>query len=160
MQQFVFSGKLVTVTPEKLGEDLIVTLASVQPLLPPASTCSALVIRTLPNGPDKQTRDYSGQNPPYLEAALAEVLISMGIDHLLVDLPSVDKESDDGALAFHKTFWQVRGPGALRPHATLTELIYVPNEVEDGFYRVFIAPARWRLDAAPSRVWLASSLPL
>ena len=158
LQTFSFAGKLISVQPQAIGQDLVVTLASLKALLPVAGVCQALVLRTLPNGTNKQTQDYSGTNPAYLEPALAQKLVELGIDHLLVDLPSVDKEVDGGALDFHRTFWLTEGPGPLRRTATITELINVPDTVEDGFYTVFIAPARWRLDAAPSRVWLAPSL--
>jgi hypothetical protein len=30
-----------------------------------------------------------------------------GIQHLLIDLPSVDKEKDEGKLLAHKAFWNV-----------------------------------------------------
>jgi kynurenine formamidase len=30
-----------------------------------------------------------------------------GIKHLLIDLPSVDKEKDEGKLLAHKAFWNV-----------------------------------------------------
>jgi kynurenine formamidase len=118
----------------------------------------ALVIRTLPNTEDKRIQDYSGTNPPYLDENLATYLVELGVQHLLVDLPSVDKEVDGGALAFHRQFWQVDGPLPLRKTATITELIYVPSSVKDGLYDVYIAPALWKLDAAPSRIWLESNL--
>jgi kynurenine formamidase len=154
VDRFSFAGKLITVEPLPIDGDLRVTLAAVASLLPGPGQCQALVIRTLPNGLDKLTKNYSGTNPPYLEATLAQALVDLGIDHLLVDLPSVDKEVDGGALAFHKTFWQLGGPAPVRKQATITELIYVPELVADGNYQIYIAPARWRLDAAPSRVWL------
>jgi len=159
LTEFQFKSLLITVTPTAQLADAVVTLASVAGQLPPAGSCQALVLRTLPNGPEKESTNYSGTNPPYLEAALAQRLVMLGIDHILVDLPSVDKEVDGGALAFHRQFWQADQAGNERRHATITELIYVPEYVKDGWYTLFIAPARWQLDAAPSRVWLAPILP-
>ena len=57
---------------------------------------------------------------------------SKEIKHLLIDLPSVDKEKDDGLLLAHHAFWNTLGE--LRLDATITEFIYVPNYVEDGTY--------------------------
>ena len=155
LTQFAFAGKLLTVAPSQLGDDKVITLASVEASLPAPGDAKAVIFRTLPNDPAKQTRNYSGTNPPYLEPALAERLVALGIEHLLVDLPSVDPEVDGGKLLFHKAFWQTEGPAPLRRNATITELVFVPDHVPDGAYTVYIAPAKWVLDAAPSRVWLA-----
>ena len=67
---------------------------------------SSLVIRTLPNTTDKQARNYSGTNPPYLHHEAVEYMVECGIDHLLLDLPSVDREVDEGKLLAHRAFWQ------------------------------------------------------
>ena len=155
---FKYRGCLLSIEPEKRGEDSVVTRALVQAALMGKTAVEALVIRTVPNTEHKRTQDYSGTNPPYLEENLATYLVELGVQHLLVDLPSVDKEVDGGALAFHRQFWQVDGPLPLRKTATITELIYVPSSVKDGLYDVYIAPALWKLDAAPSRIWLESNL--
>jgi hypothetical protein len=67
----------------------------------------------------------------------------------LVDIPSVDKEIDGGALAFHHAFWNV--PEQPITNRTITELIYVPNEVEDGHYILELQLSNFDNDAAPSR---------
>ncbi len=72
-----------------------------------------------------------------------------GIKHLLIDQPSVDKEEDGGALAAHKAFWNI--PKNPELHATITELIFVPDEVEDGLYLLNLQVAPMENDAAPSR---------
>jgi hypothetical protein len=60
-----------------------------------------------------------------------------GIQHLLIDLPSVDKEKGRKLLA-HKAFWNVTDVNDLnldaRLEATITEMIYVPDNVADGSY--------------------------
>jgi kynurenine formamidase len=109
----------------------------------------ALVIRTLPNTRDKLTRQYSNANPPYLLEEAAEFLVAKGIDHVLIDLPSVDKEKDAGALLAHNAFWNTKG--VLRKHATITEFIYVPNAVKDGKYFLNLQVAPFENDASPSR---------
>jgi len=73
----------------------------------------------------------------------------LGVKHLLVDIPSVDKEIDGGTLAFHHAFWNV--PEQPITNRTITELIYVPNEVEDGHYILELQVSNFDNDAAPSR---------
>jgi arylformamidase len=154
LQKFKFSGLLISVAPVTEGNDLVVRASDVLAALPLGAQPEALVIRTLPNLASKQIQNYSGSNPPYLEAALADALVSLDIEHILLDLPSADKEEDGGALAFHRAFWQLDGPGPIRVQATITELVYASDAVPDGFYEVYIAPCAWELDAAPSRIWL------
>ncbi|MEE2773198.1 MAG: cyclase family protein, partial [Bacteroidota bacterium] len=68
---------------------------------------------------------------------------------LLIDQPSVDKEKDDGKLLAHKAFWNF--PKQTRYYATITELIYVPNKIEDGEYFLNLQPASFLNDAAPCK---------
>ena len=57
---------------------------------------SALVIRTLPNSETKLSASYNAGNlPAYLEKNTMELIIEHGVDHLLVDLPSIDKAYDE-----------------------------------------------------------------
>ena len=72
-----------------------------------------------------------------------------GIQHILIDLPSVDKEKDNGALLAHKEFWNYNGEQRLK--ATITELIYVPDYIKDGLYMMDLQVAPIENDAAPSR---------
>ncbi len=78
-----------------------------------------------------------------------EYLVELGIEHLLIDLPSVDKEKDNGALLAHKTFWNY--DGELRKSATITEFIFVPNHILDGTYFLNLQVAPFENDASPSR---------
>jgi arylformamidase len=112
----------------------------------------ALILRTLPNYPDKMVRHYSGSNPPYLHHELAKKMRERNILHLLLDLPSVDREEDGGALAAHKAFWQY--PESPRLDATITEMIYVDNVIADGLYLLEIQMPAIELDASPSRPYL------
>ena len=108
----------------------------------------ALIIRTLPNDDLKLTANYSGANAPYLHVDAIHAMVEAGIDHLLLDLPSVDKEEDDGELEGHKAFWKY--PTNTRKHATITELIYVQGSIEDGEYSLNLMVAPIGQDAAPS----------
>jgi kynurenine formamidase len=112
----------------------------------------AIIIRTFPNHPDKLTRHYSGTNPPYLDSVLVQKMADNGIEHLLIDLPSVDREEDGGALAAHKAFWNY--PENPRTNATITELIYIDNVIQDGLYLLQIQIAPLVLDASPSRPFI------
>jgi kynurenine formamidase len=109
----------------------------------------ALAIRTLPNDPLKRVAKYSGHNPAYLSAEAAAYLCDTGIEHLILDLPSVDRENDGGQLSAHKAFW--RYPEYPRIQATITELVFIPQEVEDGLYFLDLQVAPIAMDAAPSR---------
>ena len=109
----------------------------------------ALVIRTLPNSDLKKSMDYSSKNPAYLDESCFELFDDLGIQHLLIDLPSVDREDDNGALRGHHAFWKV--PNAPEMFKTITELIYVDNSIPDGEYILELQLAPFENDAAPSR---------
>lgn len=149
LQRFHFHAKLVSVYPQRMEDgDRVILREQVETLLSPGEA-EALIIRTQPNDLLKQSINYSGSNPPYLEAEAAAYLAECGIEHLLIDLPSVDREEDGGAMAAHKAFW--RYPEAVREHCTITELIYVADNIKDGFYLLHLQTAPFDLDAGPSR---------
>jgi len=141
-------ARLISVQPTPMGEDQVVLPEQLQPALE-SPEITALVLRTLPNGKDKLRKDYSGTNPPYLHPDCGVQLRKAGIEHLLLDLPSVDRESDEGKLQVHHGFWN--HPEAPRTNASITEMIYVPNEVKDGLYLLHLSVLRWENDASPSR---------
>jgi kynurenine formamidase len=144
---------LISVQPEKIQheseEDLVITKAVLAEQLSETIQVEALIIRTLPNLKEKQSKNYSATNPPYISIDCLELLNKCGVKHLLIDLPSVDRESDGGKLAFHHGFWQV--PNNPQFDKTITELIYVPDEVKDGEYLLNLQVAPFDNDAAPSR---------
>lgn len=149
MKESVFAAQLISVYPEKTGEgDRVVFRRHIEDVLFPG-TVKALVLRTMPNTAQKCHTEYSGTNPPYLSAEAMQYIVECGIEHLLVDLPSVDREEDGGALAAHKIFWDF--PGDSRRHCTITELIYVSDRIKDGYYLLNIQTAPLALDACPSR---------
>ena len=71
------------------------------------------------------------------------------VDHLLIDLPSVDREIDGGKLLAHNAFWQTGKE--LRRNKTITELIYVPDMLDDGYYLMDLQTIPLEMDASPSR---------
>lgn len=123
----------------------------------------ALVIRTLPNTPDKAARDYTLASPPYLSREGAQLLVSRGILHLIVDVPSLDRTHDDGRLTAHRIFFGLP-PGsaqlgdATRPDATVTEFAFVPDALPDGAYLLELQVPALAGDAVPSRPLLYSLL--
>lgn len=154
LRRFLFVARLVSVQPRpQPNGDQVVMLADVQRELEGGPDAviqpEALIMRTLPNHKTKRTRQYSGTNPTYLEPALAHYLATQYIEHLLLDLPSVDREEDGGELLAHHAFWQY--PHATRQQATITELIFVPDELEDGLYLLNLQVTSLELDASPSK---------
>ena len=147
-------AEVKTFTPKKErsqfntgAEDLVIELN--------AETCpfeegtEALILRTIPNSEAKRSAQYSNSNPPYLSASSGSYLNACGIKHLLIDLPSVDREVDGGQLINHHAFWGL--PDAPRFDASITEFIYVPSQTPDGLYYLNLQIAAFENDAAPSR---------
>ena len=159
LKQFFFLAELISVVPEIQGEDLVITLDSIATALDLtlklAVPKEALIIRTLPNFKIKKSLKYSNTNPPYLNEDAALFIRESGIQHLLIDLPSVDKEKDDGKLLAHKAFWNVTDVNNLNADArldcTITEMIFVPDEVKDGTYLLNLQIASFENDASPSK---------
>lgn len=159
LKQFFFIAKLVSVQPEIQGEDAVITKNQIVKALGdlPSSNvaCEAIVIRTLPNEKDKLSKKYSNTNPPYLAEDAAIFICESGIKHLLIDLPSVDRENDEGKLLAHKAFWNVKDVNVLNDDArldcTITEMIFVPDAVADGSYLLNIQIASFENDASPSK---------
>ncbi len=148
-----FLAELVTLSPRKSGEDELVLLEDLKLILDGRQP-EALVIRTMPNSTSKLKKKYSGTNPPYLEGGIGTFLADSNIKHLLIDLPSVDREMDNGILLVHKEFW--RYPHQIRKDCTITELIFVDDHIKDGTYLLNLQTFNICLDASPSRPVLYS----
>lgn len=121
----------------------------------------ALVIRTLPNAPTKKSRDYMEIPPPFFTLEAMEFIRACNVRHLLIDMPSVDRLFDNGHLSAHHIFWEVEldshlVTGEITNPATITEMIYVPDQVPDGPYLLNLQIAPFMADAAPSRPRLFS----
>ena len=159
---------LVSVDAESDGDDLVLSLNSLRNagVQPPATAggtdaeSAALIVRTLPNDDGKLTRRYGEVDvPPYFTREAIEYIVECGFRHLLVDMPSIDRMFDEGKLVNHRIFWNVE-PGnceinpSTRMESTITELIYVPNEVADGEYLLNLQIAPFVSDCSPSRPML------
>lgn len=154
LKQFFFLAELISVEPEIQGEDFVISKSQLATLLQ-GKILEALIIRTLPNLESKKHQKYSNTNPPYLSEEAARFICESGIKHLLIDLPSVDKEHDEGKLVSHKAFWNVKDVNKVnvdaRLDATITEMIYVPDSVEDGSFLLNLQIVSFENDASPSK---------
>jgi kynurenine formamidase len=150
MKLFHFMAKLVTIYPTLLENgDRVILKNQIAEVLNTVDEVSALVLRTMPNDTLKTKTNYSNANPPYIEEAAMQYIVACGIEHFLTDLPSVDREEDGGALLSHNAFWQY--PNDIRTSATISEMVYVPNEIRDAYYFLNIQIASFDLDVSPSK---------
>lgn len=137
------------------AETLRTRLPRIEAGVPEEDRPSAVVIRTLPNPPIKATRRWATTNPPYFTEDAMVLLRERGYQHLLVDLPSVDREQDDGAAAAHRAWWGLPPIGTAAGEQpslrTITEMIRVADEIPDGLFLLELQIAPFALDAAPSR---------
>src|SRR5690606_29669166 len=107
LKTFFFTAELISITPQVLAKDFVISKIQIEELLNGKPT-EAVVIRTLPNSVDKKHKNYSNTNPAYLTEEAAILIREIGVKHLLIDLPSVDKEKDEGKLVAPKPFWNVK----------------------------------------------------
>ena len=103
----------------------------------------SIIIRTLPNNLEKMTRNYSEYPAPFFSNNAIQYLIDLGVKHLLVDVPSIDKANDDGQLGNHHLFF--------KQGQTISELLYIDEKLKDGKGFLYINTPNWKLDAVPSR---------
>jgi kynurenine formamidase len=154
LKQFFFSAKLISIEPIVINGDFVITKSLLEMALN-NDFSEALIIRTLPNNESKKNKKYSHTNPPYLDEKAAIFIHKIGIKHLLIDLPSIDKEEDEGKLLAHKAFWNVKNIHQLNDDArfdcTITEMIFVNNNIEDGDYILNLQIASFENDASPSK---------
>ncbi|MBB79278.1 MAG: metal-dependent hydrolase [Crocinitomicaceae bacterium] len=151
LNTFFFKAKLITINPiSRQNIDGLTDFIITPDLIPHDSlNAEALIVRTLPNNISKKSMNYSSKNPVYFDVLCADKIIQSSVKHLLVDLPSVDRESDNGRLAFHHAFWEVpKNPNFER---TITEMIFVDDSILDGDYILTFQIAPFENDASPSR---------
>ena len=109
------------------------------------------------NSDAKKEAIYNTENqPPFFSIEAMEYLIERGVEHILVDFPSVDKMYDDGKLTNHHLFWNVEeGTHNLteecNTHKTISEMIFVDDSILDGSYLLNLQIPAFISDAAPSR---------
>ncbi|WGK66216.1 cyclase family protein [Croceiramulus getboli] len=153
LKHYFFLAEVITLVPEDYMGDRVFSKKQLEHRMQEESP-EALVIRTLPNTRSKRTKKYDHTNWPYFLEEAALWLRECGIKHLLVDLPSIDREEDHGQLLAHRAFWNY--PEAPRMESTITELIYVPARVKDGLYILNLQLAPFHNNASPSKPVLYS----
>jgi kynurenine formamidase len=117
---------------------------------------NGLIIRTLPNAESKKSRDYMKDAPSFFSIDAMEYIVSLGVKHLIVDTPSVDRLLDDGHLSAHNIFWETKGK-EFNPNTknkTITEMIFASENIKDGSYLLNLQIPAFVSDAAPSRLIL------
>jgi len=143
---------LITVEPELTSEtdesyharwdgEFVITKQSIQKKIDQSH--SALIIRTIPNDKSKISRNYDKITAPFFTHQAIDYIASAGVEHLLVDLPSVDKADDEGKLGNHKRFFKYG--------KTISEMLFINDSIDDGFGFLQIQIPNWALDAVPSR---------
>lgn len=147
LKEFWFKAQLIDVQAEFFKEDRTIGLSQIKDKIEEGVT--AVIIRTLPNDFGKTQLQYSGTNPTYFTKEFMEYVVESGIEHFLTDLPSVDREEDAGALVCHHIFWAY--PENTRKHCTISELLFIPNEVPEGVYALNLMISGFDSDASPSK---------
>ena len=100
--------------------------------------------------------DWNDPTPPFLSRQLMQELVDQDIEHLVTDLPSVDRLDDQGRLTAHRLFFGLPPAStelaeATRAQATITELACFPAGLRAGPCAVQIQIPAWSGDAVPSR---------
>lgn len=177
LNDIFFPATLITLEPEKAsaasdtyipamnGSDIIITKNILEEKLRIADKnfLKAVIIRTLPNDSSKLNRNYMTELPPYFSIEAMEYISKLNVQHLLIDIPSVDRTFDEGKLTAHHIFWNVpigshdvdKADHSLK---TITEMIYAEDDIIDGAYLLNIQIPDFTADAAPSRIVLYKPL--
>ena len=168
LKKFHHLAQVISITPEILKNGDTIISEKQMKELNFHQEAKAIIIRTLPNREDKIVRDWSGTNHTYIHHLAMQFLVKNGFEHFMIDSPSVDKEDDNGKLLSHKIFWgllneKTQAKGAVkvddsysldRKNSTITEMIYVPNEIKDDLYLLNIQIISLEMDASPSKILL------
>ena len=164
LNQEMIRATLVSVTPRNTienyipdlnKEDLVITKEDLESQLKDIDPAflQGLIVRTIPNLKNKKSRDYMKVAPAFFSIDAMKYIAGLGVDHLLVDTPSVDRLLDEGHLSAHNIFWETKGK-EFNPNTqnkTITEMIFAPSSLEDGTYLLNLQIPAFVSDAAPSR---------
>jgi len=152
-------------SPEFDEDDLIISRSALKQALASYHNeqLQTLVIRTLPNTDNKRQQAYNSDNQPAFFSREAILYLNeRGVEHLVVDVPSIDRLHDDGLMTGHHLFWQVdEGSHQVNINSlvnkTITEMAFIGDEITDDFYFINIQTPAFHNDAAPSRPVLFSA---
>ena len=164
LKEEMIPSTLISVTPRSTDEnyipnlnteDLVITKEDLELHLKDINSkfLKGLIIRTLPNYKSKKSRDYMKKTPSFFSIDAMEYIVSLGVEHLLVDTPSVDRLLDEGNLSSHNIFWETKGKefNSKTQNKTITEMIFASEEIKDGSYLLNLQIPAFVSDAAPSR---------
>ena len=164
LNEEMIASTLISVTPKITdenyipnlnAEDLVITEEDLELHLKDINSnfLKGLIIRTLPNYERKKNRDYMKEAPTFLSIEAMEYIVSLGVKHLLVDTPSVDRLLDEGNLSSHNIFWETKGKefNSKTQNKTITEMIFASEDIKDGRYLLNLQIPAFVSDAAPSR---------
>ena len=90
---------------------------------------------------------------PFFSIDAMQYIKDIGVKHLLVDTPSVDRLYDEGILSAHNIFSGTPKTKNYNPNTkrkTITEMIFVDNSIDDGNYLLTLQIPAFVSDAAPS----------
>jgi len=153
IKDYLYLAELISVYPTMTDNgDKIIDVQHIESMVSHKGKAKGLIIRTLPNDINKLERQYSETNPPYITTDAMKLIVEYGYEHLMIDTPSVDREYDEGKLASHRIFWSY--PENTQSHKSITELIFVPDNIKDGIYLMQNQIINIRMDAVPSRPML------
>ena len=131
------STELISVTPRKWSEtnesyhcdvkndDEVITKRDLEEKL--SHSGDGLVLRTLPNTKEKLTQKYNKSNTPFFTMDAINFLNDLGIKHLVIDIPSLDRTNDDGMLGNHHRYFEEKPPFK----KTITCLLYTSPSPRD-----------------------------
>ena len=164
LKDVFFLSTLISVHPTKNKEsyipelntnDLVITKELLYSQLNnvPLDYLDGLIIRTTPNLSRKNSIDYMKNPPPFFTIEAMKYIRKLGVKHILVDIPSVDRLFDDGHLSCHNIFWDTseKKYNEKTKNFTITEMIYVDDKIKDGHYLLNLQIPSFVSDAAPSR---------
>lgn len=140
------------------GDDHVISGALLERALASVTVAGfdqALVLRCV-EAPDA-SRAWSGTNPPYLTREAIDFLSRGPYQHLITDLPSLDREDDGGGVPNHRAWWGLAAGAsesseALFAQRTVTEMAFIGPDQPDGPWLLSLQPAALESDAAPSRL--------
>ncbi|MEC7864016.1 MAG: cyclase family protein [Bacteroidota bacterium] len=164
LNEEMIPATLISITPKSAEEnyipalnteDLVITKEDLELQLKDINSAflRGLIIRTLPNFESKRSRDYMKDAPAFFSIDAMQYIVSLGVEHLLVDIPSVDRLLDDGNLMAHNIFWETKGKelNLNAKNKTITEMIFVAENIKDRRYLLNLQIPAFVSDAAPSR---------
>ena len=116
----------------------------------------ALVLRCVA-APDA-SRAWSGTNPPYLTREAIDLLSRGPYQHLITDLPSLDREDDGGGVPNHRAWWGLAAGASKSSEArfaqrTVTEMAFIAPDHPDGPWLSACSQRPWRVTQRPLDCW-------